>query len=130
MPRTNGGESGLFGSSNYIEVPANADVYSGGDIVLEDDGNGQVFLSDAGGVGAFFVPYDQTVDDDGDGLNVMRVGQVVFTKFKAACDVGTKVEPSDAAEGEVMAAATDLNVCGIAMENVTDTDQYFAVVII
>jgi hypothetical protein len=130
MPRTNGGESGRFGSSNYIEVPANADVYSAGDIVLEDDGNGQVHLSDAGGVGAFFVPYDQTVDDDGDGLNVMRVGQTVFTKFKAICDVGTKVEPSDAAEGEVMIAATALNVCGIAIENVTDTDQYFEVLII
>jgi hypothetical protein len=126
--RTEGGEAGRW-KFGYSERPAAADTYNAGDILQNDAGNGRLFKNGAAGIGVAFVPYDQTVAVDGQGLVVMKPGTSCFCKFKAACEVGILVEPSDGNAGEAMAyaGASPENVCGITMEAVTDTTHYFEV---
>lgn len=128
MPRTVGGEAGRW-KFGYSERPAAADTYNAGDILQNDAGNSRLYKVAAVGIGVAFVPYDQVVANNGDMLVVMKPGTSCFCKFKATCEIGVAVEASDgvAGEAEAYAGVSPENICGVTMENVTDTDQYFEV---
>lgn len=132
MPNVNGGETGEF-KKPYLAMGADADTYYAGDVVILNTGTGRVQRSIATGAGGYFVPRMQVVENNGDMLAVMINATTVWAKFKATCEVATPVEPSDGVgnEGKVMAfAATNPeNICGRTAENVTNTTDFFKVVI-